>query len=99
MRGGQFTVGDFALFAGYIGWFTGLPRLIGYSLSNSCSSFSRYLMAVLTTVAWRRGGGRPRLAPVGFRAVHRVRPRVDPPGALVEELRKTEVEELWLRSR
>ncbi len=34
MRGGQFTIGDFALFAGYIGWFTGLPRLIGRVLSR-----------------------------------------------------------------
>lgn len=29
MRGGEFTVGDFALFTSYVGWLTMLPRFIG----------------------------------------------------------------------
>ncbi|GII96960.1 HlyB/MsbA family ABC transporter [Sinosporangium siamense] len=29
MRRGDFTVGDFALFTAYVGWMTGLPRVVG----------------------------------------------------------------------
>jgi ATP-binding cassette, subfamily B, bacterial len=32
MRGGEFTVGDLALFTSYIGWLTALPRAVGASL-------------------------------------------------------------------
>ncbi|MDP4507747.1 ABC transporter ATP-binding protein [Nonomuraea turcica] len=32
MRGGEFTVGDLALFTSYIGWLTALPRSIGTTL-------------------------------------------------------------------
>ncbi|MFB4280115.1 ATP-binding cassette domain-containing protein [Nonomuraea sp. MTCD27] len=34
MRGGDFTVGDLALFTSYIGWLTALPRSIGTVLSR-----------------------------------------------------------------
>jgi ABC-type multidrug transport system fused ATPase/permease subunit len=34
MRGGSFTVGDFALFAGYLGWLSGLPTQVGRILAR-----------------------------------------------------------------
>ncbi|MBK9711812.1 MAG: ABC transporter ATP-binding protein [Kouleothrix sp.] len=34
MRSGSFTVGDFALFASYIGWVAGLPRWVGRLLTR-----------------------------------------------------------------
>ncbi|MGD9893154.1 MAG: ATP-binding cassette domain-containing protein, partial [Dehalococcoidia bacterium] len=34
MRSGAFTVGDFALFASYIGWITGFPRMAGLLLAK-----------------------------------------------------------------
>ncbi len=34
MRDGSFTVGDFALFATYIGWFSGFPHWVGWLLAR-----------------------------------------------------------------
>jgi ATP-binding cassette subfamily B protein len=44
MRGGDFTVGDLALFTSYIGWLTALPRSIGtvlYRLSQAAVATER----------------------------------------------------------
>jgi ATP-binding cassette subfamily B protein len=44
MRGGEFTVGDLALFTSYIGWLTALPRSIGtvlYRLPQAAVSTER----------------------------------------------------------
>jgi ATP-binding cassette subfamily B protein len=38
MRSGTFTVGDFALFASYIGWVAGLPRWIGRLITRAKQS-------------------------------------------------------------
>ena len=34
MRSGDFTIGEFALFASYLGWLTGLPRWLGWLLAR-----------------------------------------------------------------
>ena len=34
MQAGQFTIGDFTLFAGYIGWIAGFPRWVGRQLAR-----------------------------------------------------------------
>jgi ABC-type multidrug transport system fused ATPase/permease subunit len=34
MRDGSFTVGDFALFATYVGWFSGFPRWVGWLIAR-----------------------------------------------------------------
>ncbi|TMR14668.1 ABC transporter ATP-binding protein [Nonomuraea turkmeniaca] len=44
MRGGEFTVGDLALFTSYIGWLTALPRAVGatlYGLPQAAVSVDR----------------------------------------------------------
>lgn len=72
MRGGDFTVGDFALFTSYIGWLTMLPRFLGrmlYRLPQGAVATERLtrLMARHETAdhlsrvtgLWFRGGPPP----------------------------------------